>query len=126
MRKYLSSALVVVVAGSFLFGCGKKPAAVVEQFYTRVAAGKVNDAFGLMSKESAAMLSAIGGSAALMQMTNEIQQKKGIKKLDVVSQEINGDTAEVKFKITFGDGSVKSDNERLIKEDGGWRIVASK
>lgn len=126
MKRTIWISLIVMVAMLGILGCGKKPASVVESFYTLVGQGKVNDAFGLLSKESSAMLSAFGGSTALMDESKKIQQRKGIKKFEVISEEIHGDTAQIKFKITFGDGSSKEGVEKLMKTDDGWRIVMSK
>lgn len=126
MRRSYLIPLAMTVILMALVGCGKKPSSVVEAFYTNLADGKVNDAFNMLSKESSAMLQAFGGSAAMMEQSRKIQKKQGIKKFEVLSEEVHGDTAQVKARITFGDGSTDEDLSKLMKTDDGWRIVVSK
>lgn len=55
----------------------------------------------------------------------EISTKKGVKRIDVLKEEVNGDTAQVCLKLAFGDGSLSRDDENcidLVKENGDWKI----
>lgn len=105
----------------------ESPSKVVTNFYKLAADGKLNDAYELISKEGKELLKNLGGGAAAIgQLTQEIKNEKGIKKIEILNEEIQGDLASVKFRIAFGDGSSKEDTEKLIKENGKWRLVVSK
>lgn len=46
-----------------------------------------------------------------------------VSKVDIVSEEINGDKATVKAKLTYKNGTSKETGAvNLVKEDGIWKI----
>lgn len=127
MKRVLLFGLIVL--GLCLAGCSgsNSPSGVVKEFYKYAAAGKVNDAFELISKEGQNMLNQhAGGTAAIAKLTKEINDKGGIKAIEILSEEVIGDTATVKFAIKFGNGSTKQDNEKPVKEGGKWKLTVSK
>lgn len=52
----------------------------------------------------------------------QFEQKKGIASYTLVSEEIaeDGQTAKVKYEITYGDGSTDSQTFNMAKVDGKW------
>ena len=118
-------ALLALSAG----GCSffDTPSAVVKKFYERVEAGKVNDAYELITLEGKAMLRSFGGPVnALSSMTKKIKAKGGIKSINIQSEEVTGDMAEVVFSLAFGDGTMENNSDKLIKEEGAWKIAIRK
>lgn len=103
------------------------PSTVVKNFYEYVEAGKVNDAYELITKDGKEMLKQYGGGvSALSDLTRKIKNKGGLKAINIENEEITGDTAKVVFVITYGNGTTEKDNEALIKEQSSWKITVSK
>jgi hypothetical protein len=127
MRRVFLFGLVVI--GLCLSSCSgaNSPSDVVKDFYKYAAAGKVNEAFELFSKEGQGILKQYaGGTASIADLTKKINEKGGVKAIEIQSEEIIGDTATVKYLIRFGNGSTKQDNEKPIKEGGKWKLSVSK
>jgi hypothetical protein len=125
--------LIAITILIFSFFCSNacssfdSPAKVVEKFYSYAEAGKVNDAYELLTKDGKEMLKKYGGGVSLLSdFTREIKQKGGIKSFEIKKEEITGDTAKVTIKLSFGNGTKKEDNEELVKEGHAWRIAVSK
>jgi len=120
--------MILVIASFVVTACSSSdsPSAVVENFYTYAEAGKVNDAYDLISKGGKEMLQKLGGASIISELTNKIKNKKGINNIDTLNEEITGDTATVKIKITYGNDLVDKKTEKLIKEDNIWRMIIRK
>ncbi len=120
----LMSLMVLLITACSSFD---SPSTVVKKFYEYAEAGKVNDAYELITKDGKEMLQKYaGGVSALSDLTDEIKREGGLKSINIQSEEITGDTAKVVFVITYGNGTTKNDNEKLIKEQGAWKITVSK
>ncbi len=120
--------MVLVLASLAITACSlsDSPSAVVEDFYTYAEAGEVNDAYDLVSKGGKEMLQKIGGASIISELTNKIKNKDGINNIDILNEEITGDTATVKIEITYGNDVVDKKTEKLIREEDGWRMIISK
>lgn len=64
-------------------------------------------------------------SQLMVMMRQMSSSKKGIKGIDVLKEDINGNTANVCLKVTFGDGT--SDNgggncANMVRENGEWKV----
>ena len=58
-----------------------------------------------------------------------LESKQGLASCEILSEEIaeDGNTAVVKTKITYGDGSTDDQKFKLLKnEDGKWKLNAQK
>ncbi|GHT43813.1 hypothetical protein AGMMS49965_18380 [Bacteroidia bacterium] len=57
-----------------------------------------------------------------------VEAKGGIKDFEVLEEAIaeDGETAMVKSKTTYGDGSEQSQSSKYVKKDGQWKIVFGK
>lgn len=127
MKKVIAVLLVLVCFGITSCSSFDSPSTVVKEFYRFAEAGKVNDAYKLVTQDGKEMLSKYGGGvSAISKLTDEIKRKDGIKSIKILGEEITGDTANVKFELIYGDGTTKNGNEKLIKEQGSWRITVSK
>lgn len=123
-------ALAAVLSAS---GCGSdEPARVVEEFLNSTADQDCEKWVELLSSESLELfggsreeavksceesVKSLGGENARVEMVN----------FEALEQEINGDTATVKFSATariegVEDEIIEEDTATLIKENGEWKI----
>ena len=51
-----------------------------------------------------------------------MKSKGGVKGLEITKADVIGETADIEIKFTFGDGSSKTEHEKLLKEKGDWKI----
>lgn len=118
---------VVLTLGVLLLaGCSKSPESTVESFYQAIAKGEITEAQGYVSAQLVAMLGQGKLSAALSGETGRIRACGGIKSVDVKLQgegEVRTGTAVVSYG---GKCPTKTENIKLIKEDGKWKISANK
>lgn len=100
------------------------PGNVVKRFYFLLSAGQTDAAINECSKE----LKAFGPklSAGMEEAAREIKQKGGLRSIEIESEEIDREKAEVAARITFGDRSTKKEHHALVREEGRWRLTASK
>jgi hypothetical protein len=71
------------------------------------------------SKEFKDKMKQVGDEAA-----KEIKGKGGIKSVNIKDEKVNGDNADVKFTITYGNGTEeKEETAKLVKENGEWKIA---
>jgi hypothetical protein len=125
MKRLIFLLMAVLMLG--LVGCGDSPSKAAKDFYYLIEKGKVNDAFSLFTKEGQGLMSSLaGGAAALSEETKKIEVKKGIKEIQVLSEEKKGDTATVKLKIIYNNGTSQEEKNDLIKEDGKWKLAIKK
>lgn len=119
---------IFFIAIAFLYiGCGSPstPADVAKDFFKRV---EKNDksALDLMSSK---VVEAIGKEKlekGLEKESEKITEKGGISSIEVIEEKVEEETADLKLKIVYGDGTEKTDKVNLIKEDGKWKIGISK
>ena len=117
MKKLIVTLMSLMVLSLTACSSVDSPSTVVKKFYEYAEAGKVNDAYELITKDGKEMLQKYaGGVSALSKLTSEIKRKGGLKSINIQSEEITGDTAKVVFAIAYGNGTTKNDNEQLVKE----------
>ena len=63
---------------------------------------------------------------ATAEQTRQIQSKGGISNIEIVSEDVLGETAEVTAVTTYGNGSTQRENTKRIQKDGEWKITLSK
>jgi Domain of unknown function (DUF4878) len=102
------------------------PAATVSRFYRHLEKGEIEDAQKLLSSKLVGRLGADKLRSGLGAAAGEISGKQGIRNLEVQKEEVQGELATVTVLIAFGDGSTKTDNSKLVKEQGAWKLDASK
>ncbi|MCF8234463.1 MAG: DUF4878 domain-containing protein [Bacteroidales bacterium] len=54
----------------------------------------------------------------------EIEKKEGLKKVEIISEEVteDGNEAEVKMKMVYGDESEDEETVKMIKQNGKWKV----
>ena len=118
--------LAAVVCAACLTGCSKSPESSVESFYKAISKGEITEAQGYVSAQLIGMLGPQKFSAALASESERIRACGGIKDIAVKLQgegEIRSGTTTVTYG---GDCAPKIEKTKLIKEDGKWKITASK
>ncbi|WP_420629138.1 DUF4878 domain-containing protein [Candidatus Leptofilum sp.] len=121
MKKY--TLLLLVLFGMFMLtGCSSGPGKVVERFFQAIEAGEITEAIGYLSSGAVQSLGEDKWRALLSQGTADIEADGGLDKIDIISEEVTGETAEVEVEFTYGNGNQDSDTVDLIEEDGDWKI----
>lgn len=107
-------------------GSSGSPAATVKEFSNKVEKGDFEGAIGRISTDGRSMDKEAKEELTLLlgMAKKEVDKKKGIKNMEVLSETIDpdGKTATVKMKYTYGNGSVNEESNSLVKEDGKWKL----
>ena len=102
------------------------PSKTVKDFYMACNAGDYTKAETYLASDvksviSSGLGSAIGGTKTLCQLST----KDGtVSSIDVKSEQINGDSAQVTIVIHYKDNTTKEDSGSLVKEKDGWKLGA--
>lgn len=126
-RTRLSVLLVLVLAATAMAcGVGGSPGSVIKDFYKKIDRGEVSSAMEFLSKTARTQFGDAMLQPGLNSLSETARSKGGIASVKITEEKVHGETASVSFVITYKDGTTKSDSEKMIKEDGRWRIAASK
>lgn len=130
--KKLFSIFTILCAVVFMASCSSSsssPSSVVKKQLEIFKSGdfeKLADIVyfkGGQTEESAQMFTAVGAK-----MGPEIEKKGGVDSFEITSEEISedGESAKVKYSVTYGNGSVEEDTAKTILQDGKWYIDSGK
>lgn len=102
-------------------GGGSGPGAVAEEFATAVSNGD-GDAMleHIAPTEREAIRPKIGLIASLA--AQQTEQRGGLDSVEILSEEIDGETATVRYKVTYGNGSEEEESMDLRQVDGVWYV----
>ncbi len=126
-RTRLSMLLVVVLAATAMAcGLGGGPGSVIKDFYKKIDRGEVSSAMESLSQTARTQFGDAMLQPGLSSLSETTRSKGGIASVKITQEEVHGETATVSFLITYKNGTTKTDSEKMIKEDGRWRIAASK
>ena len=117
----LTALLVVAVTG-----CAKGPEKTVENFYMAIGKGEIKEAQGYLSDSLVQMLPPAKIAAGMTEQHEKIVRCGGIKniKVDLEGEgDVRSGTATVSYR---GDCSVDTENVKLAREEGEWRLQADK
>lgn len=121
-----ATVLTLVLVGLLAGACARGPAQTVESFYRHVEDGELDAAIELISQGTLSQLGEDKMRAALRQATQDIQEKGGIDKIEVVEEKTTGEVSEVTVVIHYGDNSTSRESVDLVQEDGDWRLQPGK
>jgi|ERR1051326_1709271 hypothetical protein len=113
----LAAALTFVACG--LFG---GPGKATKNFYYALEAGKVDEAMEMVSNQTKSALGQQKLRGVLSDVTRKIKQRGGIASIEVTSEEITGEIADVAGAIKYKDGTNESFTQKLLKEKGDWKL----
>jgi hypothetical protein len=112
---------------SLLCACaGSTPSSAVRAFYKAMSNGKADDAIGLLSQQTINTLGEPKLRMGIQEAARQASEKGGLKDLEITNEQIKGDVATVTFLLKYGNGTQKTEIERLVKEKGGWRLQPQK
>jgi len=107
-------------------GCGgaKLPSEVTTQFYTLVSKGDYEAASEHLSAEAQLMFGLmVGVTEGFGEFSDDVFADQAVRRVEILSERISGDQAEVPYIFHFTDGSKGlEDQDVLVKEDGKWKI----
>jgi hypothetical protein len=58
----------------------------------------------------------------LSEATRKIREHRGIDSIEITSEQVTGDVADVSGTIKYSDGTSENFNQKLLKEDGDWKL----
>jgi hypothetical protein len=122
----VSSTLVVLFAILCVAGCGaaKSPSEVVTQFYLLASKGNYDSASKYLSSDARLMFGLfVGVAEGMKQFASDEFGNQVIRRVEILSERISGNQAEVRYILHYTDGTKGSaDSDALIKEKGQWKI----
>ncbi len=121
-RKWIFAILFILLLSTACSILGSGPGGTVQKFFTAVDKGEIEEAMSYLSSRTIQTLGADKWRAVLLEATRELDNVGGITAVDIIEENIKGETAWVTVEITYGDGSSETDSMDLIKEDGNWKI----
>ncbi|MEM8600729.1 MAG: hypothetical protein AAGF99_12480 [Bacteroidota bacterium] len=115
---WLVAVLFVVTAG--LTACkSNSPSEIVRQGTEAVAQNDVEAFAALLAQSVPASLLASG-----LERSYQIYQSRGgVASVEILSEDIDGDQAQVRDRITFEDGTTSETTSRLVRVGGAWRLA---
>ena len=124
-RRLITRSGLFLVFAATLYGCGKpqSPESIVESSYRAIGKGEITEAKSYLSAQVVGMLGDAKLSAVLASQSQKIASCGGIKNVEVKLQgegEVRAGTATVTFGGTC---PPKTDNVKLLKENGKWKIT---
>lgn len=136
MKKSVFGILALVVMTVCFWSCGggNTPSKVVEKSIEYVKAKNYEayvDLIQIEEKKGKSVEEQKEQLLALLQgkLDQTLEKQQGIASCEILSEEIaeDGNTAVVKAKITYGDGTTDDQKFKLVKNaDGDWRLDAQK
>jgi hypothetical protein len=107
---------------------GNTPGATVKKSLKLLSEKKLDKVMELYAKKDGTALTKEenGKMAGLMSLASaELDKKQGIKSIDILEEKIaeDGKTANVKWKITYGNGETDEDDGELVNVNGDWKMT---
>ena len=102
------------------------PEAVIKKFYRALEKGNLEEAVSLLSSRITETLGEEKIKTGLAEAAREMQQKGGVKSLEITQMNVTGEIADAQVKLKYGNGSIDTEKVRLIKEKGRWKIDVDK
>ncbi len=128
MRKLLF--INAILMATILSACGSSssgPTDTVSSFYRSIEAGKTNDAYLLISKQSKDKYGE--NSAAAKAVIDRIEEKRTrkwtIKGVMPIKETAMAEGIQVEVQIQYGSDFIDEDKLEMVNEEGSWRIKSS-
>ncbi|MBZ0201245.1 MAG: DUF4878 domain-containing protein [Ignavibacteriaceae bacterium] len=127
MKHFFSFILLAIFALAFIqCGSSSGPGDTMKEFFGAVEKNDVGAVSDLLAPEVKAMLGDKKLEKVIAEKSEEITEKGGIANIEITEEKIEEDTANIKFKITYGNGDKKEEKGKLMKIDGTWKVGVSK
>jgi len=130
-KSYLVILLAVALFPLLLNSCSTPtPSETVEDMLQQIGKGNVEKSVdylatgeeGLTEEERQKL------EGLYSQTKSVMDEKGGVKNVEILQEEIaeDGQSAVVSAKITYGDGSSQEMQQKMIMEDGKWKVTMEK
>ena len=114
--------IVLLIAMILLIGCSVGPGTVTIKYFQAIEKGNIDEAISYYSTSTIQSLGYDKWQAVLLEGANRFATAGGVKSVNIVSEMIDGDKAQVTVRVRLGDGSILTDDFELVKEGGVWKI----
>ncbi|MFO8055150.1 MAG: DUF4878 domain-containing protein [Bacteroidales bacterium] len=125
---------IAVIAMGIFVSCNKQspntPGKAAQEFSELLSDGKTDKAMGMIQGFDEASDDEKEKFKMFMEEAREElkNEKDGLKSVEIVEEEINeaGDEAKVTLKMTYGNEETEETINKLVKEDGEWKMTFDK
>jgi hypothetical protein len=114
----LLATAVAVVACGFFGG----PAKATKDFYYALEAGRIDEAVEMVSNQTKSAMGEQKLRGVLGDVTRKIKERGGISSIEISSEEVTGEIADVAGTVTYENGTSERINQKLLKEKGDWKL----
>lgn len=130
MKKILSFLSLVLVALTFVSCNSNSPEAVVQEYVADLQTGKYEEAIDLFYFKKNLTDADKQQYVSMMKdkWGKEIEKKGGIVGVEITNVSVteDGNSANVKYTLKYGDGTSKNQDSKLVKVDDKWKIDSGK
>ena len=116
--------LTLCVACSSSSESGSETQIAIQQFYDSLGAGDYPAVLGMYTSDVRQMLELPGGEVdENYQDWAKGETKDGkVDRIEIVEESVETDTAEVKYRVVYGDGSTAERSVKMTREEGQWKL----
>lgn len=130
MKKILSFLSLVLVALAFVSCNSNSPEAVVQEYVADLQTGKYEEAIDLFYFKKNLTDADKQQYVSMMKdkWGKEIEKKGGITGVEITNVSVaeDGNSANVKYILKYGDGTSKDQDSKLLKVDDKWKMESGK
>ncbi len=130
MKKILSIMTLALVALTFVSCNSNSPEAVVQEYVADLQTGKYEEAIDLFYFKKNLTDADKQQYVSMMKdkWGKEIEKKGGITGVEITNVSVaeDGNSANVKYILKYGDGTSKDQDSKLLKVDDKWKMESGK
>ena len=130
MKKILSFLSLALVALAFVSCNSNSPEAVVQEYVADLQTGKYEEALDLFYFKKNLTDADKQQYVSMMKdkWGKEIEKKGGITGVEITNVSVaeDGNSANVKYILKYGDGTSKDQDSKLLKVDDKWKMESGK
>ena len=130
MKKILSFLSLVLVALTFVSCNSNSPEAVVQEYVADLQTGMYEEAIDLFYFKKNLTDADKQQYVSMMKdkWGKEIEKKGGITGVEITNVSVaeDGNSANVKYILKYGDGTSKDQDSKLLKVDDKWKMESGK
>ena len=130
MKKILSVLSLALVALAFVSCNSNSPEAVVQEYVADLQTGKYEEAIDLFYFKKNLTDADKQQYVSMMKdkWGKEIEKKGGITGVEITNVSVaeDGNSANVKYILKYGDGTSKDQDSKLLKVDDKWKMESGK
>lgn len=130
MKKILSVLSLTLVALAFVSCNQNTPEGVVEKYVACIQAGQYEEAIDLFYFKKNLTDADKQQYVSMMKdkWGKEIEKKGGITGVEITNVSVaeDGNSANVKYILKYGDGTSKDQDSKLLKVDDKWKMESGK